>query len=632
MANFGSLVVALNANVAGFARGMGQAERILGGFSRTMNSLGSGIALGALGYAVANEVQQFVEFEDAMLRVKAVTGATNDEMKLLSERTHQLAKQSGVAQGSIWQIMLDLGRANFNPQEINSVAEAVVNLTKATGSDPSRTGEILGSMINAFSLGAGDAVSVADKLTMAANKSQTSVEELGDAMAYVGPIGKDIGVTMDETLAMMGVLGNFNIRGSMAGTSTRRLFTLMATDSQRMSEIFGKSFTDINGNFIGVTAAMQLMADATKDMAAPERLAKFNEAFGMLGVASSSTLASMITQYSELKTAITDSTGEAQKQADMMESGVGGSLRRLMATWTEFKTTIITMWADTISNILDTLTGWVTSASDLWNTAQNEASAAFLVIGVAWQWVMDNFHDAATVSTGVVIMAITFLGDTCYNTFMWIKDVAVITSQNLGDAFGTVLSNTIENFKILGRNIREVFVSVWDYIKNIGKSRTFELAFEPFKAELDGLVTRELPKFENKASFVTDMVANKVKESLDNLDKRASLGDQIDAALQELQAMQGGKLEPKAQWDPTKTPADRGNQFSPRTTPAPTDTVKTGATAQIGLQGTAKAYEIIMKARNDKHTKLLEKIAENTGKTAEPVRPGFEGAIAEGLM
>jgi hypothetical protein len=451
-------------------------------------------------------------------------------------------------------------------------------------------------------------------------------------MAYVGPIGKDIGVTMDETLAMMGVLGNFNIRGSMAGTSTRRLFTLMATDSQRMSEIFGKSFTDINGNFIGVTAAMQLMADATKDMAAPERLAKFNEAFGMLGVASSSTLASMITQYSELKTAITDSTGEAQKQADMMESGVGGSLRRLMATWTEFKTTIITMWADTISNILDTLTGWVTSASDLWNTAQNEASAAFLVIGVAWQWVMDNFHDAATVSTGVVIMAITFLGDTCYNTFMWIKDVAVITSQNLGDAFGTVLSNTIENFKILGRNIREVFVSVWDYIKNIGKSRTFELAFEPFKAELDGLVTRELPKFENKASFVTDMVANKVKESLDNLDKRASLGDQIDAALQELQAMQGGKLEPKAQWDPTKTPADRGNQFSPRTTPAPTDTVKTGATAQIGLQGTAKAYEIIMKARNDKHTKLLEKIAENTGKTAEPVRPGFEGAIAEGLM
>ena len=633
MANFGSLVVALNANVAGFARGMGQAERILGGFSRSMNSLGSGIALGAIGYGIANEVQQFTEFEDGLLRVKAATEATDSEIELLAARTHELAKASGVDQISILKIMEDLGKANFNPEEINSVAEAVVNLTKATGTDAAVSGEVVGQIINSFALSAEDAVGIADKLTVAANKSQTSVTDLGEAFGYITNVGKELGITVDETLAMAAVLGNVGIEGSAAGTAIRGLFIEMGAKSQELSAVFGQSFTDINGNFVGITQALEIMNKATEGMTGPERMAKFNEAFGLLRITSANTLAGMSGQYAELKAAITDSTDTAKNQAAEMESGVGGSLRHLMAVWTELKVTIMDRWSESIKWVLDSTAEYLPKVVDWIFKLQKWISAAFLVIGVTWQWVMDNFYDAATVATGVVIMAITFFGDTCYNTFMWIKDVAVITSQNLGDAFGTVLANTIENFNILGRNVKKVFEAVWKYIKNLGRGGGFELVFEPFKNELDGIVTRELPKFVNKSSFVTDMVASKVRASLDNLDKRASLGDRVDAALQELQAMQGGKIEPKPQWDPTKTSANRGDNR----TPAPgkgldTGSVRTAATAQLGLQGTAKAYEIIMKARNDKHTKLLEKIAENTGKAAEPVRPGFTGEIAEGLM
>lgn len=633
MANFGSLVVALNANIAGFSRSMGQAQSILGGFASQLRGLGAGLVLGGIGFGIASELQNFIEFEDAMIRVKAITGATAGEMQLLTDRVHQLARQSGIDQKSIWGVMLELGRANFNPKEINDVAEAVLNLSKATGSDTTRTGEIIGSMINAFSMSGGDAAMVADKLTVAANRSQTSVEELGDAMAYVGTIGKDIGVSMDETLAMMGVLGNFNIRGSMAGTSTRRLFTLMATDSQRLAGIFGESFTDINGNFVGITRAMQIMNEATADMAAPERLAKFNEAFGMLGVASASTLSGMVQQYSELKAAIEGGTGAALAQATEMESGVGGSLRRLMASWTEMKISMMSDWSETMIFMIDSATSASSQVAGVWDSFQVDLSAAFLKISVWWGWVWDNAADLLINAFGTMLLKVAEMGDTVWSVLSWVSDVAVTTAENIGDAYGTIIQNLIDNFIAMGSNLKEMFKSVWTYIKNLGKDHTLQFDFTPMKNVMDGMVQKELPEFARKTSAITDMIKAKTDAAFNNL-AGDTLDERMNDAFNSLAKMQGGTIQPKPQWDPNKTPGFRGEKFEPSTTPAVKEAVQSSMpTAELGLKGTSKAYEIIMKARNNRQEKLLEEIAKNTAKAAAgTVRPGFTGEIAEGLF
>lgn len=637
MANFGSLVVALNANIAGFAQGMNKAQGMLASFSSSMATLGTGLVLGGGAFAIGSAVKDYADFEDAALRVKATTKATADEMQLLTSRVHELAKQSGVDQNSIWGIMLELGRANFQPEEINSVAEAVTNLAKGTGSDAGLSGQFLSEMINNFQMSASEAVSTADKIAVAANASQVSVEDLGEALKYIGNTGADIGVTSDEVLTMAGVLGNLGTRGTMAGTAIRRLFLDMSARADEMERIFGRSFLTVDRQFIGAAASIKLLSEATAGMTAPERLQKFEEAFGVLGVTAASSLAKMVGMFDELRSEIENSSGESARLAAEMESGVGGSIRKLSATWTEFKMTFISEWADAISAALQMATGWVAELRDWWNWLQHIYAAGFLTLGVTWGWLWDNMGSIAIGTLSEIALWGLMAFDTLYNSLKWLKDATFVFAQNFASVMITAAKNTHSNFKTMFYNIKEIFKATWAFIKS-GGTAGFEPAFKPFKSLLSDLVTKELPKFENKFSKVTESLQQKVGSLASKV--RNDFSQRLNDSLATLREMQGEVDPQKPEWDPTKTPMDRSGGGNGEGDPGIASELAEAIaknqsalpTAQLGLQGTAKAYDIIMKARDGKMLRFLEQIARNTAKDEVPVRPGFTGEIAEGLF
>ncbi len=66
----------------------------------------------------------------------------------------------------------------------------------------------MSATIRQFSLEATDAVRVSDRLTAAANMSFNSVESHGEALQYAGPVAADANMSLEETLAVLGTLGN----------------------------------------------------------------------------------------------------------------------------------------------------------------------------------------------------------------------------------------------------------------------------------------------------------------------------------------------------------------------------------------------------------------------------------------
>ncbi len=115
--------------------------------------------------------------------------------------------------------MTELGRAGFSPKQIEEMTGAVMNLARATGTDATVSSGIMSATIRQFSLEATDAVRVSDRLTAAANMSFNSVESLGEALQYAGPVAADANMSLEETLAVLGTLGNLGIQGSEAGTA-----------------------------------------------------------------------------------------------------------------------------------------------------------------------------------------------------------------------------------------------------------------------------------------------------------------------------------------------------------------------------------------------------------------------------
>ncbi len=97
----------------------------------------------------------------------------------------------------------------------------MTNLPRATGTDASVASGIFAAAILQFGMEAKDASRVADGLTAAANKSFNSVESLGEALSYAGPVAADANLSLEETLAILGTLEVCRIRTRLCGGERR---------------------------------------------------------------------------------------------------------------------------------------------------------------------------------------------------------------------------------------------------------------------------------------------------------------------------------------------------------------------------------------------------------------------------
>lgn len=335
----------------------------------------------ALGVPIAYATKQFANFDDAIRMVGAVTQATGADFAALERTALELGRTTSFTATEVAMLMTELGRAGFSPDQINKMTGAVLDLSKATGTDATLASGIMAATIRQFGLQASDAARVADTLTTAANKSFNSVEQLGEALGYAGPVAADFGMSIEDTLAILGSLGNVGIQGSEAGTALRRLLTLTGGDAQRLQQIFGVAFVDAAGNARPLVDVLSEVNAATQNLGTGDRAAKFSEAFGLLGITAASALGKAAGDTRDLRDALNDAAGTARKTAEEMDAGLGGTFRKIMSALEGVQIA----FGKAIAPALQQLEGIITSAlGDLteWINA-NQRLVTFVAASVA---------------------------------------------------------------------------------------------------------------------------------------------------------------------------------------------------------------------------------------------------------
>ena len=151
------------------------------------------------------------------------------------------------------------------------------------------------------------------------------------ALKYAAPVAADANMSLEETLAILGSLGNMGIQGSAAGSALRRLLTLSAAESEKFQEVFNVATTDAQGNARSLIDVLGEVADATANLGSGERAAKFNEVFGLLGITAASAIGKSVTDTRSLLKELENAGGIAENTAQQMESGIGGAFRILKA-------------------------------------------------------------------------------------------------------------------------------------------------------------------------------------------------------------------------------------------------------------------------------------------------------------
>lgn len=447
----GQAYVELTTRNARYLAGLAAAQKRLTDFGTSARLVASRIAAAGAAAAVplGLSAATFMSFDDAMRAVGAVTQAGTDDLAAMTAEAKRLGATTSFSASQVAGLMGELGRGGFSPREILDMTSAVMNLSRATGTDATLSAGIMAATIAQFGLAATDATRVADGLTAAANKSFVAVDGLGESLQYAGPAAADAGMSLEETLAILGTLGNVGIQGSEAGTALRRLLTLSAAEAQRFGDQFGVATADASGNLRPLVDILSDVATATQNLPTAERGKRFAAAFGLLGVTSASAIGKAAGSTRELLDAIRSASGVAQQTAGEMEAGIGGSYRILLSSIEAVAIAIGESLAEPLKRTADAISGALSVAVQ-WIEANHAAVLAYakglLLLG-AGAAVLFAIGTAATISgaaiagIGVTLAAVSALFGALGSIIAAIlSPLGLVTAAFI--AFGVYVANT----------------------------------------------------------------------------------------------------------------------------------------------------------------------------------------------
>jgi TP901 family phage tail tape measure protein len=196
----------------------------------------AGVA-GSAGMALA--IKTAAGFQKELSNLKAVSGATAEEMDLIREKALQLGTDTVFSANESAQAMTELVKAGV-PLEgvLNGAADAAVALASAGEISLTQAAEISANAMNQFGLSAEELPRVADLIAGAANASAIEVGDFGTSLSQVGAVASITGLSFDDLAVAIAQMGQAGIKGSDAGTSLKTFLTNLIPTTDRQIDKF----------------------------------------------------------------------------------------------------------------------------------------------------------------------------------------------------------------------------------------------------------------------------------------------------------------------------------------------------------------------------------------------------------
>lgn len=271
-------------------------------------------------------VGQLADFEKTLSGVRAVTGATDDQMAALESTARELGASTQFSASEAADGMRFLGQAGFRANQIIEALPATLDLAAAGALELGEAADIASNVLSGFGEAADQTGRVADVFAKAAASSNTDVRQLGEAMSYVAPIASALDQSIEETTAAVGALGNAGIQASSAGTGLREALISLANPTTKAADALervGLTVDQVNPKQHKLSELVKLFAD--RSLQAADAI----DIFGTRGGSAFLALTSQNDQMQELVDRLDDAEGAARRMADTMSDNLSGDLKEL---------------------------------------------------------------------------------------------------------------------------------------------------------------------------------------------------------------------------------------------------------------------------------------------------------------
>lgn len=268
----------------------------------------STIAVATSVYAVTRALRSTLEvgteFTAAMSRTSAIMGgiALNPEIAgAMENQVRNLAKATQFTAVEVAGAMTELSQAGLGAGQAMMALEPTLNLAAIGQISMATAADHATNIMMIFGKEAKDLTDIVDVMATAVSSSNTTVDQLANALTYAGPAAQSAGFSFKDTVAVTEALANSGFKASRAGTGMRRLFVSLVNPTKKGKEVLEElniAVTNLDGSSRGLIDIVDDLGTALEGMTGPEQLSKIQN---LVGVYATSPIAALISQRDALK-------------------------------------------------------------------------------------------------------------------------------------------------------------------------------------------------------------------------------------------------------------------------------------------------------------------------------------------
>lgn len=298
------------------------------------------IAGTALGAPFVFAARTAAAFSLEMARVRANTGATDQQFSQMKESAKGLAVQFGKSPEVVANAMGELAKAGLDAEGVMKSISPILALAAADNMELARAVEVAVSTMAQFGMTTNDFGTIADKLQATANASTTSVDSIGEALSFVGPKAQEAGQSFDDVAAAIATLADAGLRGSLGGTGLARVIESIANEEGKIAAL-GVSTRDAAGGMRPFIDVLEDLGKKTANMSNVDKIRLFTDIFEIRGANAALSLSTMRDKFNEVLGTIENSGGAAMTKAEIVMNSFGGAVDQLGSAFKNLQSTVI---------------------------------------------------------------------------------------------------------------------------------------------------------------------------------------------------------------------------------------------------------------------------------------------------
>ena len=301
-------------DVGKYGAGVKQAAGSLLGFAT-----GAGLAvltIRKISQAVKEAVTVWTDYDKATSKVAAISGATKDELALLSAQAEKLGETTEKTAAEVSSLQLELAKLGFSPEQIQDATGSILDLSTAIDSDLAQSATVVGQVLRAYDMEAEETARVTDVMAAAFSKSSLDISKFQSAMSTVAPVAKTFGFNVEETTALLAQLTDAGFDASSAGTALRNILLNLADSNGDLAQALGGNVTNATELLDGLDKLNSQGVDLNKTLQLTDKrsVAAFNRFLGATD------------NTRKLTKELEEAAGAASSMAEIMRDNLQGDI------------------------------------------------------------------------------------------------------------------------------------------------------------------------------------------------------------------------------------------------------------------------------------------------------------------